>query len=419
MGNFLLQYPQIMANLPTIIYITRDLERALGPQTGAALLIIANSTPFAKQIAATRPGILLIEAPELLDTPELLNHPQAKDFINAQSQPQLVVFKNLPVIEKICADNGWPLLNPNAALANQVEEKISQVEWLGDLAKYLPPHKIAVLKTVEFTGTPFIVQFNRAHTGNGTLLITTATQLQELQAKFPDRPVRVTDFVDGHMFTSNNIVCENTIITGNISYQITGLAPFTDSSFSTIGNDWALGAQLITGELYIQYDRMVAEVGTKLSQAGWRGLFGVDIMFDLKKEKLYLIEINARQPASTTYESQLQAMTDFYSDSFYTVFTGHLRALLGYGLDQIELVEINNGAQIILRNQAGLELADAKIQTIVNKLTALNFTCIAYPNTEPGSDRLRIQSPDGMFRAPGKFNEVGQAIVDCLNSHLS
>lgn len=419
MGNFLLQYPQIMANLPTIIYITRDLERALGPQTGAALLIIANSTPFAKQIAATRPGILLIEAPDLLDTPELLNHPLAKDFINAQSQPHLVVFKNLPIIEKICADNGWPLLNPNAALANQVEEKISQVEWLDDLAKYLPPHKIAVLKTVEFTGTPFIVQFNRAHTGNGTMLITAAAQLQELQTKFPDRPVRVTDFVDGHMFTSNNIVCENTVITGNISYQITGLAPFTDSPFSTIGNDWTLGAQLITGELYTQYDRIVAEVGTKLGKAGWRGLFGVDIMFDLKKEKLHLIEINARQPASTTYESQLQVTANPEQTTFFTMFDGHLRSLMGQELDAMDFHYITDGAQIILRNQAGLELADAKIQTIVNKLTALNFTCIVYPNTEPGSDRLRIQSADGMFRAPAKFNVVGQAIVDCLNSHLS
>ena len=119
----------------TLVYITRDLERALGPQTASSLFIIANSTPFAKQVAAGRSDIILIEAPDLLDTPELLNHPQTKEFIDQQTNPQLVVFKNLPIIEKICAANGWKLLNPAAALANRVEEKVSQVEWLDELTK--------------------------------------------------------------------------------------------------------------------------------------------------------------------------------------------------------------------------------------------------------------------------------------------
>lgn len=404
----------------TLIYITRDLERALGPQNASALFIIANSTPFAKQVAAERNDIVLIEAPDLLDTPELLNHPQTKEFINQQTNPQLVVFKNLPIIEKICAANGWKLLNPAAALANRVEEKISQVEWLGELTKYLPPHKIQVLKEVVFVDTPFIVQFNRAHTGNGTILIKGATQLQELQTQFPDRPVRVTEFVDGHMFTSNNIVGNTTVITGNISYQITGLVPFTDSPFTTIGNDWTLGKQYISGELYKQYDHIVADVGTKLCKAGWRGLFGVDIMFDIKKEKLYLIEINARQPASTTYESQLQAAVDDGMPEFeYTTFDGHIRALQGEGLYPEELIGIIDGAQIILRNQTNKIITETQIKTISQTLSGFGFTCIAYPNTEPGTDRLRIQSATSMFRAPGKFNEVGKAIVDCINQVLN
>lgn len=408
-----------MESKKTLIYITRDVERALGPQTGAALLIIANSTPFAKQVAKGQGDIVLIEAAELLDTPELLQHPTTKACLDAHPEAGVVVFKNVPLIEKTCATNGWKLLNPAAALANRVEEKVSQVEWLGDLAKYLPPHHVQLLKDVAFDGAPFIVQFNRAHTGNGTILINNATKLQELQAQFPDRPVRVTEFVDGHMFTSNNIVSDNTVITGNISYQITGLAPFTDSPFVTIGNDWALGKQWLSGALFKEYDRMVADIGTKLDSEGWRGLFGVDVMVDAKKEKLYLIEINARQPASTTYESQLQTMVEPDQDFFYTIFDGHLRALQGESLYPMEMIEINDGAQIILRNQTNLDLSDDRLQPIIKTLQTLGFNCITYPNTEPGSDRLRIQSATSMFRAPGKYNEVGKAIADCLNQALA
>lgn len=220
------------------------------------------------------------------------------------------------------------------------------------------------------------------------------------------------------MFTSNNIVCANTVITGNISYQITGLAPFTDSPFVTIGNDWALGKQWLSGPMFKEYDRMVAEIGTKLSSEGWRGLFGVDVMLNAKEEKLYLIEINARQPASTTYESQLQTMAQPDQEFFYTMFDGHLRALQDNELDPMEMIEIEDGAQIILRNQSNPDLSDEKLEPAIKTLQKLGFNCILYPNIEPGSDRLRIQSATSMFNAPGKFNEVGKAIVDCLNQIL-
>lgn len=219
------------------------------------------------------------------------------------------------------------------------------------------------------------------------------------------------------MFTSNNIVCENTVITGNISYQITGLAPFTDSPFVTIGNDWALGKEWVSGAPLKDYTRMVTEIGTKLAREGWRGLFGIDAMYDIKREVLYLIEINARQPASTTYESQLQAASKD-AQIYYTTFDGHLQTLADHCVDEKKLIQIYNGAQIILRNQAGRLITETQIHTMSTMLSALGFTCIAYPNTEPGTDRLRIQSATSMFRAPGKFNEVGKAIVDCINQIL-
>lgn len=409
-----------------VIYVTRDLERALGlPLATPGYFIIANFTPFAKLTAAGHDNVLLIEAAKLLDTHELLAHPQAVDFITARTNPHILVFKNTGVIEKICAGHNWHLLNPSATLANMIEEKISQIEWLGDLTYFLPPHQIQLLKEVRFDGTPFVLQFNRAHTGNGTMLIDSPEKLHELQVKFPERPVRVTKYVEGVMCTSNNVVTATGVLVGNISYQITGLAPFTDQPFVTVGNDWRLGNEIwrrsqLAGYLYTdQYFLLVEEIGKRLGASGWRGLFGIDFVVRLDEDgnpdNLYLIEINSRQPASTTYESWLQKESKIKNqESGMTTFEAHLLSLLGADLAGAELIEVDDGAQIILRNQNGRNFLPEKLREFSNKLMAHDFNIIPYTNSAPGSDVLRIQSATGIMNRHREFNERGVQILKCL-----
>lgn len=398
----------ILASMKTCFYVTRDIERAIGiPLSTPFYFIISNSTPFSKTVAEGQTNILLVESEGLLDTHELLNHKTTQDFIatnSADEKPNILVFKNTSVIEKICAENNWHLLNPSAKLSQIIEEKITQVEWLGDLTKYLPPHKIQIAHDVVYDGTPFILQFNRAHTGLGTMLISSSKQLAEIQSKFPNRPVRITGFIEGPMLTSNNVVCTDKILIGNISYQITGAPPFTDNPFTTIGNDWALPHILLNDDLKAQYNSIATEIGDKLRESGWKGLFGIDVILDTAAQKLYLIEINARQPASTTYESILQEKN--------TTFHAHLAALSDE--TTVELTPITNGAQIIIRNS---ELMHGKTQdAIIQKLQDLNLdlNIIPYTNTDPGSDWIRIQTTQSLFTAHNTLNEMGNKIKSTL-----
>jgi predicted ATP-grasp superfamily ATP-dependent carboligase len=440
-----------------LVYITRDIERALGlPLDTPDYFIISNATHFAKQVAAGHKNVLLIEEERLLDTRELLEHAQTVNFINnchleplgytrdklreAQSRdpfpfalahsgrndrtehkniPQILVFKNTPQIETICKKNNWRLLNPPSALANKVEEKISQVEWLGELAKYLPPHQIIVCKDIKWSNTPFILQFNRAHTGQGTFFIQNETELKLLKEKFPDRPVRVTDYIKGPMFTNNNVVTKEKILIGNINYQITGLAPFTDQPFSTIGNDWSLPNKLLSDEQKRQYHEIATAVGLRLSACGWKGLFGIDVVLDESTGKLYLIEINARQPASTTYESMLQGAKNKEqwnngTMETLTTFEAHLASLLNLDL-KFEITKIQDGAQIILRVQNHVQSLELNVQRdVIERLQSLDFNIIEYPNTTLGSDLLRIQSKNGIMEEHNKFNKIGKKIIESL-----
>lgn len=400
-------------HMPKILfYVTRDIERALGLSVDTeGYFIVSNSTPFSKQVAENRKNILLLESEALLDTHELLNHKTVQDFIAANSnavKPNILVFKNTAVIEKICTENNWNLLNPSAKRSQTIEEKITQVEWLGSLTKYLPPHKIQIAQDVVYDETPFILQFNRAHTGLGTMLISSSEQLAEIQSKFPDRPVRITNFIDGPMLTSNNVVCTDKILLGNISYQITGTPPFTDNPFTTIGNDWALPHTLLNENLKAQYHSIATDIGNKLRESNWKGLFGIDVILDTAENKLYLIEINARQPASTTYESILQEKN--------TTFAAHLSALTDTPSN--ELTQIKTGAQIIVRN--GELMQDKTQDTIIQNLKNLNLdlNIIPYSNTDPGSDWIRIQTTQSLFTEHNKLNELGEKIKKTLEESL-
>lgn len=393
----------------SLYYVTRDVERA-----GAGLLldiknyfIITNDSPYSRELLKKYPkNIIIIKnsgaSGEALDTLELLKNSETKKLIDTNDY--VLVFKNTLQIEKICAEHGWKLLNPKAELANQVEEKISQIKWLGPLAKYLPKYIIDICKNIVWNDKKFILQFNRSHTGSGTILITSEKQLDKIKTKFPDREARLAEYIPGPLFTNNNIVWGNEILTGNISYQITGLPPFTDLPFATIGNDWALPHQILNDKQIKQYIKIATDVGQRLAKQGWKGLFGVDIVMNEENGELYLLEINARQPASTTYESELQTVATLSQDDNLNTFTAHLLALLQMPHENQNIISITTGAQIIQRVLSTRHLErNREIPCMIDKNLQKKSNVIIYNNTKIGSDLFRYQFREGMMSGHNKL----------------
>jgi len=391
-----------------IVYVARDLERTLGlPVQTKGYYIISNYTIFANSLVKGRKNVLLIKNPELLDTRELLNHPRAVKFIKAIKNRHILVFKNTLQIEKICADHGWPLLNPSATLANKVEEKISQVNWLGELIRFLPPFQIKIVKDVKWSGESFILQFNRAHTGSGTLFIENKNQLQEVQEKFPLREVRLTKYIVGPMLTNNNVVAGKKVLCGNINFQITGLQPFTTLPFATVGNDWALPHKILNTKQKKEYLMMAQMIGQKLADEGWRGLFGVDVILEEKTGKLYLIEINARQPASTSFESQLQRLKN---KTGLTTFDAHILALLGEKVNG-QLIVIKAGAQITQKVVSTTKkISTMELSSKIKNLTKKKIQVFIYENTKLESDWIRMQSNSSLMSNQNTLNHLGQEL---------
>jgi hypothetical protein len=388
-----------------LFYVCRDIERGLGgPFSLKNYYIITNYNKFSAQLARQYPHIILLKERCQLDTIRLLTHEQTKKII--KQNDLVLVFKNNSLIEDACRKNGWRLLNPDSRLADKIENKISQIEWLGNLAKYLPPHSVDVCNNIKWRGEPFIAQFNHSHTGRGTLLIDSKKKLSDVKLKFPKREARAVKYIKGPVFTNNNIVWGGKILIGNISYQITGLLPFTENKFATIGNDWALPGKLLNYRQIKQYKKIATEIGKKLKKDGWKGLYGADIIVDEKTERLYLLEINARQPASATFESQLQQKSEIRNPkSEISTFEAHVASLINIPNDKYRLIPIHDGAQIVQRVTKKINkirLPKIKDKSIINIIT--------YNNNSLGADLVRAQSCAGIMQNENMPNKLGKQI---------
>ncbi len=399
-----------MKSVKTIVYITRDAERANSIEESENYVIVSNKKGEA-----------------LLDTYDLLKTERVEKIMEENKDAAILVFQNTSRIEKYCAEKKWKLLNPSAELSKKMEEKISQYEWLGELQKYLPATEIKKVSEIKLGKNKIVVQFNHAHTGHGTFIVSDEKILSELKQKFPERPARVADFIDGPVFTLNIVVAENGIFPANINYQITGLTDFTDLPFSTIGNDWKLPLTILSEKERKEIEEMARALGARAKDAGWLGLFGIDVILDEKSRKIYLLEINARQPAGTTCESMLQKSAGKNT----TTFEAHMKALLGEKVSDIQ--KITNGAQIILRIHASQQqngfLRNASALTprntesagsvlenhsAVASLIKEGFTVTEYENTKHNAEILRIRSEKGIMESHGKLNSVGEKISSLI-----
>ena len=377
----------------SIIYVVKDKERAEGmPESDTYSIITGDGS---------------------LHTFELLSQPETQKLIEKKNAV-ILVFKNNSRIETLVHSKGWKLLNPSAELAEKIENKITQVAWLGELAELLPPHHITLVKKItrdtSTENASSIVQWAHGHTGEGTIHVMKEDDLNALKEKFPERESRVTKYIQGPMFTANIVVAADKILVGNISYQITGLHPFTDTLFSTIGNDWSLPHTILTETQIEEFNVIARKIGAKLQSEGWKGLFGIDVIYDQEKDHLYLIEINARQPASTTYESQLQMAAREKGVPGITTFEAHIAALTGEPITK-PLVEINDGAQIVQRVTKNKKTADdpsslATLAALVNT----GYKVVSYKNTKENADLVRIQSSKGIMETHNKFNARGEEI---------
>jgi len=379
-----------------IFYVTRSRERASGlPQNDSYKIISGDGSK---------------------DTLELLSDEKIQKEIK-KNNASVLVFKNTIQIERLAKEKEFKLLNPSAELAEEIENKVTQAKWLGELSDFLPPHHITLVKKITKDIFPskdkddhFILQWAHSHTGEGTIHIKKRADLEKIQKDFPERETRISEYIKGPVFTSNIVVSPDKILIGNISYQITGLKPFTDNIFSTIGNDWGLPHSILSESQLEKFNKIATAVAEKMQKSGWKGLFGIDVIHAEEKDEMHLIEINARQPASTTYESELQQISRSHGVPGMTTFEAHVAALTNKPLTS--LIGINDGAQIIQRVTREVKKLDT------SELKNEGYRITEYNNSKANADLVRIQNTRGIMESHNKFNKRGKVIKEIIEKQV-
>ncbi len=303
-----------------IFYITNDPERAIGLENilpNYHILCIDHTT-IVNQLEKENKNIFCLEKalnkknPIYRNSNRLLNHPLTIKYIQNNIKPKetpyIQVFKIAPNIERTAEKLNLKILNTSSELNRKFENKIPQFKHLGKLNPF-PPTKIIKLEDFNFNqlqkklGKKLVLQFNRGHTGKSTIFLKDKIHYNKIKKKFPKRTVRISKFIPGEAWTLNACQTRYGTIYGGLSYQITGIPECTSRKGGTVGNDWSV-SQTLNHETTDKIEQITQKVGETLNNHGYRGMFGLDLIITPTKE-VYLIEINAREPASTSMHSQL------------------------------------------------------------------------------------------------------------------
>lgn len=348
-------------------------------------------------------------------TTALLHNKLTKDWINSfkQYEPNILVYKPSPSLEKICQQNRWKLLANPAKLNRQFENKINFAKILTKL--HLPQPNYTIQKcheinykkiTIQF-GNEFFLQFPRGFAGSTTFLIKSAQDLLKVQHQSLNYPAKISQKIDGPTYTLNACIVNKTVSKNNIIiqkpfYQITNIPELNPSPGGTCGNIYH-NLQATSYKLKSIFED-VTVFGRHIASSGYKGIFGLDFVIDAKTGQHYFIECNPRLTASIPMITKLQT-----KNNEIPLLAMHIMEFLDldYQLDSSAIQKISQnpstGSQIIFRNisaksqttpiyyQSGIYTIDQKIKSIHQIKDLVHSQSIQLKYLRPGKDILDIK----------------------------
>jgi hypothetical protein len=157
---------------------------------------------------------------------------------------------------------------------------------------------------------PLVGRCSTGSGGSGVFPFATVEEYCERIPKHPDGFVGLTPLLEGAAPLNVNACVYRTgeVAVFGVSYQLIGVRGLTRRAFGFSGNDFGIAAQLAP-EVCDDIETAAVAVGRWLHQFGYRGVFGLDVMF--YKGDLYVSEINPRFQASTPLSASINQALDY------------------------------------------------------------------------------------------------------------
>ncbi len=362
-------------------------------------------------------GLKHIQEPRNATT--VLKLPRTKQYLSQFNSPAILVQKSSDKMEKICRDNNWRLMaNPAEFGKKMIEDKIKFRKMLQELDVKVAPGKISSVDNLHYGhlinkyGLPFVIQHPTRGGGKGTFFINNQQDFQKALAKLkqkydpeneksisPPEQVLVAKYIQGSSPSITGCVTRQGILSTNLQHQVLDIPELYSPEKGSglfCGHDWTSSnfSQSIQEQAY----QAAEKIGRHFQSLGYRGIFGLDFIFNPNEKQLYPIECNPRLLGSFPTINMAQLL-----NNEPPIIAFHVLEFLSqpYQLDKGKINRLirqkKKGAQMILHNLSGRWARNQKqIQAGVYKLKSNRLRYL-----RPGYDLKHLKNPEEFLLADG------------------
>lgn len=239
-----------------------------------------------------------------------LSQKKIQEFIikNSQKtkrQPAIISFKPSAKIDIICKKNNWIVVNNPGQTNRILEDKINFFEICKKNKILLVPSDIGnfnkeiYLSFQKIFGQKLVLQTHFGWAGKNTFY---SESWDDIKDKIPQNvKVKFSPFLKGYTLLNNCCLTKFGLIQSPPALQFTGIKPFTNNPFTTIGRQWPC---LAPTKIQKEIKKITQDFSKILGQYNYQGFFGLD--FFVNKNKLYLLECNPRLTASFAFYTSIE-----------------------------------------------------------------------------------------------------------------
>ena len=203
----------------------------------------------------------------------------------------------------------------------------------------------------ESLGAPFIVQDALGESGWDTSLVNSEIELKNALSKIK-RELRVTRYISNNIPISVHVcVLEKEIIIRGPWLQLVGLPELSTSPFRFAGND--TNQSLLNKKLIEKVLDLSQSISQFMKNEGYRGILGIDYLWDKNTDQIYPQEINSRLVGLSRLLIGIQKDQGLFPDllKHITAFgvPSYTEKTNSFHEGSIDF-SVNNYSQVIVRN---------------------------------------------------------------------
>ncbi|EMY33273.1 biotin carboxylase-like protein, partial [Arthrobacter crystallopoietes BAB-32] len=235
----------------------------------------------------------------------LLTNPEVRAFMRRRTpkgvRPKVAMVFFDEETESICAELGYDLILPPAALREHLDSKIVTTKLGNEAGAPSVPNVLTAVEDWDGLraaadqaglGNELVVQTPYGDSGKTTFFISSESDWEEHKDQIIGQDAKVMRRINNRPVAVEAVLTRCGTVVGPFMTELTGYAELTPYRGGWCGNE--MHSTVLAGEQRERAQDLVRRLGDRLGQEGYRGFFEVDLLIDLDTDEVYLGELNPR-----------------------------------------------------------------------------------------------------------------------------